>query len=210
MSRTKPQRGPLLSSVVMVMLATAATGLLVIIGFQGLPDTIVPSNFGGGGHETRNVEVSDSPSARPEVRPTAPPASTATAAPPTATRTTAQPRPTFTGGNRPTTQPARPPATTATTAPPKTTKPSPTPTKVSPTPTQTTQAPSPAPSCGNGRKPRCPQSPSAERTPTRTPSSYSPSSGTDDAPAPRYSSSKGGGKPKAAKPTRTAAPKRAK
>lgn len=184
MSRRKPQRGPLLSSVVMVMLATAATGLLVVIGFQGLPDTVIPSNFGAANdHETRNVDVSDSPTPTPGPRQPSVQPSSAT---PTPVKTTNRyVRPAAPGSNP---QPTSEPTTVrATTAPPKkTTSPSPSPTKVSPSPTSTTQPPSPAPSCGTGRKPRCPKSPGPGESvsPTRSTSSF------DGGEAPKQSGAK--------------------
>jgi hypothetical protein len=190
-TQPKTQRGPLLSSVVMVMLATAATGLLAIIGFQALPDSVVPSTFGGDNHETRNVDVSDSPSAKPSAKPASTPSPTAIPSSnvPVPDRTTHAPDPVrTTTAARPTTTKT----TTATTPPPpkKTTTPKPTPT---PTATQTTQAPSPAPTCGTGRKPRCPRQPSPASTPSSTSSAT-----TSSYEAPSYSSTKAGKPAKAA------------
>lgn len=177
----KAQRGPLLSSVFMVMLATAATGLLVIVGFQTLPESVIPSTFGGDDHESRNVQVTENPAtvAPTTVRPTsAPGSSAATVAPTQGPRTPGPARTSTTSVRNPGTQPVATKAPTkapATTAPPKkTTSPSPTVKPTTPAPTATTQAPSPAPTCGTGRKPRCPGS--AEPAATGSPSGYSTTS----------------------------------
>jgi hypothetical protein len=59
--RRKSQRGSLLSSIVMVMLATVATGMLAFIGFQALPDSVIPATFGGEDRSSRHVNVSEAP-----------------------------------------------------------------------------------------------------------------------------------------------------
>lgn len=195
MSTPKRQRGPLLSSVVMVMLATIATGLLAVIGFQALPESVIPSTFGGEEPETRRVDVSESPAvAPPSVRPTGAqptatvvPSATKTAGP--RSRGTGSPNgsdtPVTSGTAGPTAGPTKAPATTA--PPKKTISPSPTATKPSPTATSTTQAPSPAPTCGTGRKPRCPKAPSGATASPTTFGSYSATS-YDAERAPSYSS----------------------
>jgi hypothetical protein len=193
----KAQRGPLLSSVFMVMLATAATGLLVIVGFQALPESVIPSTFGGEDREARNVQVTESPTDAPaSVRPTSGPGSSApTVAPsqaaertedartpgPVSTSTTSVGNP----GSGPTATKA-PTKAPATTAPPrKTTSPSPTVKPTTPAPTSTTQAPSPAPTCGTGRKPRCPRSAEPAATPTSySTSGYQSYDSSSDAPSP--------------------------
>lgn len=193
----KAQRGPLLSSVFMVMLATAATGLLVVVGFQTLPESVIPSTFGGEDRESRNVQVTENPAtvAPATVRPTSGPSSAApTVAPtqgndrtpgPARTSTTSVSKP----GTRPTTtkSPTKAPATTA--PPKKTASPSPTVKPTTPAPTSTTQAPSPAPTCGTGRKPRCPRAAEASATPSgySTTSSRSYDSSSD---APSHSETK--------------------
>ncbi|HEU0130722.1 MAG TPA: hypothetical protein VFQ85_07000 [Mycobacteriales bacterium] len=186
MSRSKAQRGPLLSSVVMVMLATVATGLLAFIGFQtGLVDSVLPTSSNGDDHQSRHVRVTDSPEPTPQ--PGLPTATanvpTATAQPttgPTAVRTPDRPAQTRdTNGSQAkpvvTTAPQQPPKTTTGAKPKPTTSPSAT-KSPSPSPSSTTQAPTPAPTCGTGRQPRCPRtSPNAVSTsPTSTGfSSYS-------------------------------------
>lgn len=170
---TKAQRGPLLSSVVMVMLATAATGLLALIGLQALPDSVVPSTFGGDDHEARSVDVSESPTPATTAKPSAKPSPTATGVAPSARETSTVPNPVRTATTVATTGPTKAP--TKTTAPvKKTTSPSPTATKT-PSPTATTQAPSPAPSCGTARKPRCPKA-AETSAPAFSPSAYTYSS----------------------------------
>ena len=156
----KTQRGSLLSSVVMVMLATVATALLAFIGFQALPDSVIPATFGGEDRTNRHVNVTESPapdSAKPTVVPsTRPPFPSATANPNATVRS--DPKPTRNGATSVRTTDAPNPVT-ATTSPPK---PKPTATTTSPKPSpsasQTTQTASPAPTCGTGRKPRCPRS----------------------------------------------------
>ena len=191
MTGNKPQRGPLLSSVVMVMLATAATGLLALIGLQALPDSVVPSTFGGDDHEARSVDISESPEPVTTTKPAVKPSATSTSAAPAPERTTATkaPNPVRTATTVATSDPTSGPTRTATktTAPPrKTTSPSPTATKT-PSPTTTTQAPSPAPSCGTARKPRCPKAVETSPPAYSAPGSYSYSSyGGGDAPS--YSS----------------------
>jgi hypothetical protein len=161
MTRQRRQRGPVLPSVVMVLLATVATGLLVVIGFQAVGDSVLPTTFHGKDRAGRNVDVTQSPSTAPRpVFTPAPGTPSATGAPPSQGPSSERPSPRATqtsngGGPRPTTAPK--PVPGKTTAPPPTKKPSPSPNKTpSPSPSQTTQAPSPAPSCGTGRKPRCP------------------------------------------------------
>lgn len=190
-TRQKAQRGSLLSSVVMVMLATVATAMLAFIGFQALPDSVIPTTFGGEGRTNRHVNVTDSPTPAPESKPsdappaTRPPFPSATANPnATENRPTQAPRPTKNTATAVRTTAAPNPVTT--TAPPK---PKPTATTTSPKPspsaTQTTQTASPAPTCGTGRKPRCPRSaePAGTATPSRTTTSYGSGSYSDyDAP----------------------------
>lgn len=204
MTSKKAQRGPLLSSVFMVMLATAATGLLVIVGFQTLPESVIPSTFGGDDHESRNVQVTDNPAtvAPATVRPTSAPGSSAPSVAPTqgpeATEDGRTPDPVRTSttgtvrdpGTQPTTTKAPTKAPATTTPPKKTTSPSPTVKPTTPAPTSTTQPPSPAPTCGTGRKPRCPRS--AEPAATSSPSGYSTSDRSYDSasPAPSYSETK--------------------
>ncbi|MDQ1712299.1 MAG: hypothetical protein QOE45_1749 [Frankiaceae bacterium] len=144
----KAQRGPLLSSVVMVMLATVATGLLAFIGFQALPDSLIPAVVGGGDHPSRRVRVSDSPTPTPTVAPTTvapttnPPSSGTAAARSSAPGTSATPAVVTHSSSAP--GPTKKPVA-------KPTK-SPTP-KPTPTPSMTTQAPTPAPTCGSRRCP---------------------------------------------------------
>ena len=150
-SRTRKQRGPLLSSVVMVMMATAATGLLVVVGFQAMPESIVPSTFGGQGHENREVDVSDSPSPDSTGSTSSPAKSTSAPAEPTAQETRGGERRTPSRGSATTTS-APAPTTAPTTKPPASTAPT--------TPPPTTAPSSPSPTCngnGNGHKPKCPK-----------------------------------------------------
>lgn len=132
-------RGPLLSSVVMVALATAATGLLAVVGFQALPDSSVPSTYGAHDAGNRHIDVTSSPAptSHHKITPAdaANPSRTAATTPThhatsSATRTT-----TTATAPRPTTVRTTAPATTA----PRTTSPAP--------------SPSPTPTChGNGQK----------------------------------------------------------
>ena len=181
MSGTRSQRGPLLSGIVMVLLATVATGLLVVIGFQGLPETVVPSTYNDEQHETRHVDVTGGPSVRPTPhattgRPsTTPPRSTR--APESVPGSVRRPG----SGSRPVTRP-----TTPVPPPARTNPPAPAPTKTVAPPTRTpTHSPSPTPTCTKARG-KCPKT-----GPTRQPSGYSASSDT------------GSGKA-AAQPSRTA------
>ena len=209
MTRVKAQRGSLLSSIVMVMLATVATGMLAFIGFQALPDSVIPATFGGDDRSSRHVNVSEAPAPTQEpkridvVPSTKPPFPSATANPQATSRPTHDPKPekttstvTRTTDPRPnpvttTTKPPAPKPGTTTTAPPK----------VTPSPTQSTQTASPAPTCGTGRKPRCPRSaePAASTSPART-SSYG-TSGYSDTSYETPSKSSTGAKSKPAKKT---------
>jgi hypothetical protein len=158
-----------LPSVVMVLLATVATGLLVVIGFQAVGENVVATTFHRTDRESRNVDVSNSPSSPPRVttHPAAPSATGAPQAPasdsrprsghparPSSSRSggnvTTAPKPT--GGSGKTTAPKPSPApATSKPAPKPAPKPSPSPTK-SPSPT-----PSPTPTCGKGHRPKCPK-----------------------------------------------------
>lgn len=188
MSGKRAQRAPLLSSVVMVLLATVATGLLVMIGFQGLPATVVPSTFHSDEHETRYVDVTGTPAVRPTPRATTGRPSSPAGEPPSSTRGPAATPGRRNPGNVP---PVPGPPKPTVTTPPKTTAPSPTPTKVTPSPTRTSPAPSPSPSptCTRGRGNGCPKSS------PKSDSSYSRSSGSRT-----YSGSSYAGSSKAASP----------
>jgi len=109
-------RGPVLSSVVMVGLATAATGLLALAGLQGLPEGVLQSNFGG--HESRTprqVDVTPAPTPH-RTPPPAPPSPATTTGPPRHTarvpRATAPARPVTTADPKPTPKPAPSPRPT--------------------------------------------------------------------------------------------------
>lgn len=149
MTRKAVVRGPVLSSVVMVALASAATGLLAVIGFQALPESVVPSTFGADQHETRNVDVVESPTSVS----TRKPSPTATGVTPTARETGGStgsvqyPVRTTTRAAAPTRTATTPPKTTATTTAPKTT----TPPKAS-APPSASKSPSPSPSPCRPRK----------------------------------------------------------
>ncbi|HVF05027.1 MAG TPA: hypothetical protein VNA20_09315 [Frankiaceae bacterium] len=186
MSGKRAQRAPLLSSVVMVLLATAATGLLVVIGFQGLPQTVVPSTFYGDDHETRHVDVTGTPFVRPTPRATTGrPSSVPAVAPPSSTRGPAWGRSYAPGRNRDAVRPVPKAPKPTVTAPPKTTAPAP---KASPTPTRTSTAPAPAPSptptCTKRGPDRCPKS-----APTRGPSDSSDPSYSESSESRTYSAS---------------------
>lgn len=217
----RAQRGSLLSSIVMVMLATVATALLAFIGFQALPESVVPATFGGEDRSSREVDVSESPYAptsTPTGKPTVvappsthPPFPSETANPNASNRTrrpglsrsadpgrgTTAPKPT--AG-----QPAPAPKPTTTTTAPK-----PTPSTSAPRP-----SPSPSPSCtrGNGNGKCRTAGPSGTTASPRTTSSYSGSSYGDsayDAPTKSSTSAKASAKASAKSSAKSSAKKSA-
>lgn len=154
MTRTRA-RGPLLSSVVMVALASVATGLLAVVGFQAIPETVVQSTFGSHDEKPRHVLVSETPRPSHHAVPSATPAAVpSTAAPARAHhgKRTSDPTtgPTATQAGRHSTP----------TAAPKKTSPTPTPSK-SPSPNV-----SPSAACHNKHK--CPQVPVTSYDPSGT------------------------------------------
>jgi hypothetical protein len=167
----------------MVVLATAATGLLAIIGFQALPENIIPSTFGSADHETRRVAVSDTPSAAPRAKTTA----TASATPtPSDTGAPSHVRHVDTGHATTHSGPAPRSAPTTTAPTSKASKPAPAKTSGATTPpppatTSPSTSPSPTPSpCGHGNKHKCPSAYDAQRA------DYSPAEVVDTQQARRH------------------------
>ena len=149
--RDRHDRSSLLSSVVMVALATVATALLAFVGLQALPDNAVPFERVGKDRKPPTViDVTGTPTPKATV---SPPSSES---PPTSTGTTGS----STSTSRPRTTRTVAPATTAPSAATATPKPTATAPKPAPTP-------SPSPTCKRGHSSRCP-------TPAASPSGIQP------------------------------------
>lgn len=116
-------RGPLLSSLVLVGLATVATGLLVLVGVRGSIPTLPSGNTDGGPRAPGDVVVNDrpapsrSPSPRPSPTPDRPRVRPTDVTPPRSRTATVAPRPATSAATPRATSSARPTSASLTARP---------------------------------------------------------------------------------------------